>query len=189
MTDIIALLDANVVYPVSLCDALLRCALAGLYRPLWSAEILAELVRNLVADGRSTQERAERRAQHMRQAFPQAKVRGYEGLVSGLTCDEKDRHVLAAAIQGKAQLIITQNLTDFPVSALEPFSILAQHPDRFLQDLLAQDTAAVVRTVREQAAALRHPPMTVEQVLDALSVHAPGFSLLVRAALTSGTTE
>ena len=95
----VAVLDANVLYPVSLCDTLPRCMLVDLYRPLWSNEILAEMVRNLIADGRATAEWANRRVEHMQQAFPQAIVRGYESLIPGLGCHEKDRHVLAAAIR------------------------------------------------------------------------------------------
>ena len=172
---IVAVLDANVLNPFPLCDTLLRCALAGLYRPLWSAQILDDLSFNLIADGRATQERVERRAAHMRLAFPQAVVRGYEELVPMLTCAEKDRHVLAVAVRGKAHMIVTQNLGDFPASALEPYDITTQHPDRFLRALLGQDPAIAVRAVREQAAALRRPPMTIHQVLDVLALHVPGF--------------
>jgi hypothetical protein len=93
----------------------------------------------------------------MRLAFPQAMVHGYEDLIPVLTCAEKDRHVLAAAIRCKAHMIVTQNLGDFPASALEPYDITTQHPDRFLRDLLAQHPAIAVRAVREQAAALRRP--------------------------------
>ena len=187
--DIVAVLDANVLYPVSLCDTLLRSAGDGLYRPLWSIEILTEMVRNLVADGRATQERAERRAMHMQQAFPHALVRGYEALIPMLTCDDEDRHVLAAAIRGKADVIITQNLADFPARALEPYDIQAQHPDRFLPDLLVQDRVVMMHAVREQAAALRNPPMTISQVLDALALHVPDFVAQVRADLEGERAE
>ena len=95
----VAVLDANVLYPVSLCDTLLRCALVDLYRPLWSNEILAEMVRNLIADGRATAVRANRRVEHMQHAFPQAIVRGYKSPISGLGCHEKNRHVLSTAIR------------------------------------------------------------------------------------------
>jgi predicted nucleic acid-binding protein len=35
--------------------------------------------------------------------------------------DEKDRHVLAAAIKTNANLIVTNNLKDFPASYLDSF--------------------------------------------------------------------
>ena len=92
------------LFPVSLWDTLLRCALAGLYQPRWTVQILDEVVRNLVADGRATQERAERRMQHMQAAFPYALVTGYEDLIPLMQCDPNDRRVLAAALQGHTAL-------------------------------------------------------------------------------------
>ncbi len=44
---IVALLDANVLYPPYLRDLLLRLAQAGVYQPRWSAEILDEVARNV----------------------------------------------------------------------------------------------------------------------------------------------
>lgn len=43
-----AFLDTCVLYPAYLCDTLLRLADAQAYRPLWSADVLTELRRNLV---------------------------------------------------------------------------------------------------------------------------------------------
>jgi hypothetical protein len=177
-----AVLDANVLYPVSLCDTLLRCALAGLYRPLWTAQILEEATRNLVADGRATRAGAARRVQHMQGAFPHALVSGYEDLIPLLQCDPKDRHVLAAAVRGKAQWIVTQNLADFPLAALQPYAVEARHPDQFLTDIFEHDPDAVVQALRRQAAALRNPPMPVEQVLAVLAIHVPSFVSLIRSA-------
>jgi len=181
--DITAVLDANVLYPVSLCDTLLRCALAGLFVPLWTSEIIAEFTRNLVADGRATQDRADRRSRHMSMAFPEALVTGYEELIPLLACDPKDRHVLAAAIRGRAHLIVTQNLIDFPEIALRPFGIETRHPDLFLVDLYEQQPAVIVEIIHRQAAALQNPPMTSVQVLDALSLHTPAFATVARSRI------
>ena len=41
--------------------------------------------------------------------------------------DPDDRHVLAAAITGRCDVIVTQNLADFPAEALAPFGIDVQH--------------------------------------------------------------
>ena len=51
-----AVLDASVLYPLPLRDTLLRIAETELYDAYWSARILDEVVRNLVADGRATEE-------------------------------------------------------------------------------------------------------------------------------------
>ncbi|SFO96572.1 PIN domain-containing protein [Saccharopolyspora antimicrobica] len=93
-----ALLDTCVLFPQYLCDTLLRLALSGTYRPLRSGGILDELRRNVAE---VVGERAiERRIANMRRVFPSAEIAGYEALTSKMTCDEKDRHVLAAAVRG-----------------------------------------------------------------------------------------
>ncbi len=68
--------------------------------------------------------------------FPDCLVEGYEPIIDNLQLpDVDDRHVLAAAIRGQAEAIITFNLKDFPASILEPFGIQAIHPDEFLSDM------------------------------------------------------
>lgn len=59
----------------------------------------------------------------MEQAFPDASVTGYAGLTDKLRCDPKDRHVLAAAIVGGCQVIVTFNTKDFPPESVEEFGI------------------------------------------------------------------
>ena len=60
----------------------------------------------------------------MDRAFPGSNVTGYESLVENLSLpDPDDRHILAAAIKGEAQVIVTANLKDFPASALASYSI------------------------------------------------------------------
>lgn len=52
-----------------------------------------------------------------------------------MTNDEKDRHVLAAAVAADSDLIVTFDLDDFPAQACEPLRVEATHPDDFLLDL------------------------------------------------------
>lgn len=73
-------------------------------------------------------------------------VTGYENLIDGLVLpDPDDRHVLAAAVRCHAAVIVTFNLKDFPVEALRPYGVEAQHPDDFVMDLLDLSPAAVCR--------------------------------------------
>lgn len=68
--------------------------------------------------------------------FPDALVVGFEALINGISLpDPRDRHVLAAAIKGQADVIVTQNLKDFPQEQLDPYRIEAQHPDDFALSL------------------------------------------------------
>ena len=172
-----AVLDANVLFPFSLRDTLLRLAEpepapapAPLYIPLWSDRILEEMVRNLVEDGRMDQERADRLASLMRSAFEEASVsdEAIAALEESMTNDPGDRHVLAAAVAGGAEAIITFNLDHFPPEACEPFGVEATHPDEFLIAMYELAPDVVVAEVRQQAADLTNPPWGVDELLNAL---------------------
>lgn len=96
-------------------------------------------------------------------------VTGYEALIDGLELpDPDDRHVLAAAIRTRASVIVTFNLKDFPNEVLEPFGIEAQHPDEFLTHLLDLAPGGVCAAVKNQRAALKNPPKSVEELLATL---------------------
>ncbi len=87
-------LDANVLYPFSLRDTLLRAASAALFQIYWSEEILEETRRNLVKSVGVTEQQANRLISTMKEAFPEACVTGYEELVAAMRNDEKDpRHM------------------------------------------------------------------------------------------------
>jgi predicted nucleic acid-binding protein len=107
-----AFLDTCTLYGAYLCDSLLRLAEAGTYRPLWSADVLDELERALVARGLE-RKAVTHRIGEMRRAFPDAEVRGYENLVETMTCDPKDSRVLAAAVRSDAAVLVTFNIGDF----------------------------------------------------------------------------
>lgn len=111
-------LDANVLFSAPLRDTLLRATDKALYRVHWTDEILDEVRRNLIETGRSTEANAQRLLQEMKTHFPEATVQGYSRLVASMTNDPKDRHVLAAAVRSQSQIIVTQNLRDFPDEAL-----------------------------------------------------------------------
>ena len=176
------LLDANVLYPVTLCDALLRLAYAGLFQVRWSQEILDEMARNVKENGpEAGYDSVDRRVHHMKQAFPEAMVVGYEGLIPSMTNDPKDRHVLAAAVTGRADLIVTSNLRDFPRSACEPYNIDVRGPDDFLcyqWDL--ENREFLVSVLERWASVLYKPPLTLERLLEErLARSAPEFSATV----------
>lgn len=157
-----AVLDANVLVPNALADLLLRLAERGFYRPLWSNEILAEVLRTVVKVHPDIEPaRIENRLRQMGEAFLDACVTGWEPLVPGLQLpDVRDRHVLATAIGGRADAIVTANLKDFPACALDPHEISTIHPDEFLLDQFDLRPAEVTTVIVEQANARRRPPTT-----------------------------
>lgn len=73
--------------------------------------------------------------------------------------DVDDRHVVAAAVQGGAQGIITANIKDFPAAALKPLGLEAVNPDDFLLDQLDLSPPTLLQLIREQAAHSRRPPL------------------------------
>ncbi len=166
-------LDANVLYPFSLRDCLLRAAEEGLYQVLWSEQILEEVRRNLVANGVMPDTSAQRLIQVMNEAFPEALTSVSDGLIARMRNHPKDRHVVAAAVSAGAQLIVTSNLRDFKVL---PAGIEALSPDDFLRDLFDLDPPLLVSIVRSQAAALRRPPRTFEEFVAGLSKSVPEFA-------------
>ena len=93
-------------------------------------------------------------------------VANYESIIEALVLpDADDRHVLAAAIIGHADVIITRNLRDFPDEVLERYGIEAQHPDEFIRHLLDLSLILVVDAVRDQQAALANPRVSMDELL------------------------
>ncbi len=83
-------------------------------------------------------------------------VTGYQQLIPSLTLpDSKDRHVLAAAIAARADIIVTFNLKDFPAPVLATYKIEAQHPDDFLLRLLDLSPETVFLAIRRQRQSLK----------------------------------
>lgn len=183
MSSLSAVLDANVLIPAALRDTLLRAAGAGLYEAHWTEDILAEVERNLVSTWHWSDAQVQRFRDALAENFPLAQIGGHETLVNTMTNDPKDRHVLAAAVFSRAQVIVTLNLRHFPEEALLPFSVVAESPDRFLTRLFLEDRAQIIDLLAQQARALRHPPMTLGDIVNNLELHVPTFAALVRAEI------
>lgn len=169
-------LDANVLYPFSLRDTLLRLAERELYVLAWSERILDEVSRNLIEDGRTDAATAARLQAAMRSAFPEALVDAdaIAATEPAMTNDPGDRHVLAAAVVAGAEGIVTFNARHFPADALAPFGKQRIDPDDFLCTLLDLDSPTVANVITEQAADLKRPPLTAAQLLDLLQLGRAG---------------
>jgi predicted nucleic acid-binding protein len=177
-------IDSCVLIKASLRDTLIRAYGADLYRLHWSDDILTEVVRNLVENGMTTQAGAERLEQRFREVLEAAEVTGYSALIPAMTNHPKDRHVAAAAVAAGAQIIVTENLRDFP-SSIEPFGIEAHTPDTFLVTLFDLNAAAMITIVNEQSQATHRPHLSVDVILDHLARDgASGFAGKVRSALS-----
>jgi hypothetical protein len=110
--------------------------------------------------------------------FEDAHVDGWEGLEATVTLpDPDDRHVVAAALRGRADAIITTNIRHYPTDTLEPLGIEVIHPDNFLLDQLDLAPRIVLDVLREQAANTHHPPLTpIDLVARLARAGVPGFA-------------
>jgi hypothetical protein len=159
--------DTNVVFGGALNDVVLTLAERGLYRPLWSVDVLAELRRNLIGAGIDSAA-VDYRIATMRSAFPDAEVTDYSDLTSAMTNEEGDRHVLAAAVRANAEVVVTFNLRHFPSSSLAPYEIEARHPDGFLLDQLDLYEALTISGMLSVVSSYERPPMTIRQFIERL---------------------
>jgi len=162
--------DANVLYPNTLRDLLIRISQAGLVQAKWTNEILDEMLRAL---GRNrpdiSPDKLERLRQLMNGAVRDCLVSGYEPLIDGLKLpDPADRHVLAAAIKSGAQVIVTSNLRHFPAADLELWDVEAKSPDDFVLDQVGIDGRTVAACVQQIADSRIRPPQDTEDVLSQL---------------------
>jgi hypothetical protein len=176
----IVVVDANVLFPLTLRDTVLRAAAADFYQLRWSAEILDEMERNLVSTGTVSADNAGRLRATMEKYFPEAQVTGYQSLIAAMGNHPKDRHVAAAAVKAGAQVIVTANLKDF---TFLPDGIEAQSPDEFLCSLFDLNPPDFVEMLREQAADLVKPPVTFDDVLLRLGRVVPELVKAVRDLL------
>jgi len=161
------ILDANVLYPNVLRDLLLSLASAGLYHARWTQRINEEWTRNLVARRPDIAPRVAELLQLVNQAVPDCLVENYAGLIDKLELpDPDDRHVLAAAIAGHADTIVTANLKDFPKSALVPYNLEAQHPDDFVMNQLELRPFEALEVIRQMRERMRKPPRTAAELID-----------------------
>lgn len=162
----ICILDTNVIYPLWTRDLLLWFAFYDLYTPKWSQNIFTEWIDVMKRKGVDENE-AQKRANVMNEAFPDALVENYKSLVDNLKLpDTDDRHVLAAAIKADANLIITNNLKDFPEDYLASFGLKAKAPDDFFTDIIDLNRELSVFAFRKLVLNKKNPPYDEYEVLD-----------------------
>lgn len=181
---VVVVYDANVLYPSTLRDVLIRVGLARLVQPRWTDRILDEVFRNLRVNRSDLDPvRLDRTRRLMNDAIRDVAVTGYEHLIDQLDLpDPDDRHVLAAAIHAEAQVIVTRNLRDFPADRVSTWGVAAQHPDDFLSGLHQDHPNGLVGIVAAIAVAWGDGSGPGD-VLDRLSADAPSTATLVRQAL------
>lgn len=157
-----AVIDADNLYRRHTRNLLVWHALEGMFELCWSARILAETRKNLIANTAIEGTEAELKTDQILDRVTQALTISGAGIqvadtdiaeIEGeMTNDPKDRHVLAAAIAASAAVIVTDNSKDFPKGSLAPFGVKAQTADEFLSELLQPDTSDIAMAALSQQA-------------------------------------
>ena len=165
-----ALLDSNVLASITLADVFVQLAVDDLFNAKWTTDIHREWIAAVYKfrPGVNPQ-RLERRRRQMDAQAREALITGYESRIDGLILpDLNDRHVLAAAIHGRCELIVTRNLKHFPLHIMSAHGITVQHPDTFLKDLMRRNTLMFCASFRKVRIRAKNPPIDVEDFLTRL---------------------
>jgi len=161
-------LDTNIILPIEIRDLLFWFAHDDLYIPKWSKHIFDEW-EDVMRRKDVSETEIKKRIGWANRAFPDAMVENYEFLIDSLTHpDEKDRHVLAAAIKANANIIVTNNLKDFPKKYLRTFGVSAKSADDFLTDTIDLNPNVAVNSFRKLVMNRRNPNLDEYEVLDCL---------------------
>jgi predicted nucleic acid-binding protein len=185
----VACLDADVLHPWILCDLMLRLTDRGLFRAAWSERILDETIDSIHRSRPDlTEEQLRHRYDAMTEQFPEAMIdrpEPFETSVPG-EVDPGDRHVVAAALAARANVIVTQNVPDFAPDAVARIGILVQHPDEFLVHQWWLDPTVVFAELEDMARATSRPSLTLDEILEGLARIAPSFAAVVRESSEYG---
>jgi len=166
-----ALLDACVLYPMAMADALMSLATAGLFAAKWTTRIEAEWIRSLEENRPDLQGRLDYRREQMREAVPDWEVeeQAWTICARGLELpDPDDVHVLAAALAGHADCIVTANLKDFPAEVVAQLGIEVIHPDQFIVAQWDLDQLVAVAAFKRMRARWKKPQASAEDFAAAM---------------------
>lgn len=167
------LIDANVFVATWTLDVILSLADRGMLEPCWSEAVLEE-AREAVDRVHGTKGGIRYIAAAER-AFPYAMAEpDEEDLVDVELPDPDDRHVVAAALAGGCDVIVTYNVRDFPADTLASLGLCVLHLDDFLMETAAADPDGVAVAMQALIAVKRRPPRTIEEELAGLRANMLG---------------
>lgn len=184
ISDFPAVVDACVLVQAAVRDTLLRLFERRLFLARWTDEIIEETVRTLRQKLGRTQEQTDYLVDELRSYFSDAWIEpGYRELIPAMTNQQKDRHVLAAAVKAPCEVIVTYNLKHFPEESVRPHGITVKHPDEFLIDLYHIDSEIVVHELHQQGAELKKPRSVAEVLQSLEACRCTQFAQLIRKRL------
>lgn len=169
MTGARVILDANVLFDSYLRDLLLELAVAGIFEPLWTAEILGELHRALGLRYPSSASQHGHLIEAFDLIFPNSKVAPGPPPETSLGCsDPGDEHVLWAALATGATHLVTHNISDFPVASSAEGGLIIIGPDGFLMALTARQPNRVRHATLRILRQYSRPPVSTAELCAAM---------------------
>lgn len=183
--------DTNVLFPFSIMDLLLALTEDMVHEIIWTERLLAEWQRVIVREQRRSPASAEAITCAIREYFPEGRVpeQEYAHLTSTMPGeDPDDRTHMAAALVGRARVILTWNLADSPQAFLAELGLRVTDPDTYLCELFEELPEEITRTVVRMAAEKRRPPQTPEDLAGVLNkAGAPEFAERLRLRVANGS--
>jgi predicted nucleic acid-binding protein len=162
-----AVLDACVLFSRLQRDVLLSLAHADLYTARWTLEIEREWTSSLANQYPDAAEKIPKLVEQMREAVPDCLIVDYELFIPCIKLpDENDRHVLAAAIRGNADAIVSLNTKDFPVQVLSQFDVEIQTPDQFVLNQIMLNPPKALTAIQKMRIRWGRPSMTPAAMLN-----------------------
>jgi len=159
-------LDTNIIHPLFVRDYLFWLAYYELFTPKWSEHIFDEW-QNLMTRKGLAEDEIKKRIDRANMAFPDAMVTNYTRIMDGLTLpDPDDRHVLAAAIKTNANIIVTNNLKDFPTEYLGDYGLAAKTADDFITDIIDLNHEKAVKAFESMVLTRKNPKIDNLTMLD-----------------------
>lgn len=182
----VTLADANILISRTLRDYFVYAAKLGAVDLRWSETILDETTRNLIKRFGFPPEQAGILVERLNLYLPQAAVEtktSDEARVAKVEMDAKDRHVLAAALSAKADLLLTQNVRHFPRDWMSERGIELVDAGTLLMRLAAEYPDELREAHRR---GVESRPQTEEQVFTILAeITSDEVAAVVRAVVTA----
>lgn len=164
-------IDTNVLFPFSVMDLMLALTEDGIHDVMWTEDLLDEWEHVIVREGRRSPDAAAAITATIREFFADTCIPtgSYRDLIAGVDGPDPDDNAhMAAAVAGQARTLVTWNEKDFNCEFTENHAVAIVNPDVYLSSLHEEFPAEVLATIKRIAAGKRRPPLTPDDILNAL---------------------
>lgn len=114
-------------------------------------------------------ERAAALLDRMRRSFSGATIDTWNAIRPVGLPDVDDEHVVAAAVIGGADVIVTDNVRDFPLASL-PGALKVIRPAAFIDEMVVAQPVESAQALRKMADRLLDPPLDPADLIDLLEM-------------------